>query len=237
MKQEIRCLILVGGLGTRLLNVVDDRPKPMALIDGRPFLDYLLEYLVLNGFYKFSLLVGHKSKFIIEYYKAQKKYKNIDFIVEEFPLGTGGAIKNGIKEYDNEDEFLILNGDTLFTIDFLKFLSETNGLIKLALSTQLDTSRYGTVQCRDGKVTSFVEKSDCHNCGEINGGVVWFKKDAIPLLSKDKFSFEEDVIRPLVKKGLVYGEICFGDFIDIGTPEDYETAKTLIPKWINFNNK
>ena len=95
--KDVDVVILCGGLGKRLRGIIKNRPKPMALINGRSFLDYLIFYLVKFGFRRFILCTGYKKSSIKRYYA--KRYKNFEFVFSEenVPLGTGGAVKNAKK--------------------------------------------------------------------------------------------------------------------------------------------
>ena len=108
MKEAI---ILAGGRGTRLRSVVSDVPKPMATVARRPFLLFLLEYLIDNNISRVILSVGYKHEQIINYFGRRFKNLIIDYAIEESPLGTGGAIRNSLTKIQSS-EVLILNGDT-----------------------------------------------------------------------------------------------------------------------------
>ena len=108
-----QAVILSGGFGTRLSHVVQDVPKPMAPIQDKPFLEYIIENLKKQEFDNFVFLTGYKSEFIEDYFKD---LKNAIFIKEETALGTGGAILHAYKYLNNE--FFVINGDTFFDIDF-----------------------------------------------------------------------------------------------------------------------
>ncbi len=108
-------IILAGGLGIRLKKVVQDLPKPMALIRGRPFLEYQMDFWISQGVTKFILSVGYLKQTIIDHFGDSYLTASIDYIVEDEPLGTGGALllaSQGLKE-----TFLLLNGDTFFEVD------------------------------------------------------------------------------------------------------------------------
>ena len=111
MKEE--AVILAGGFGTRLRDVVADVPKSMAIINGKPFLEYLLGYLHSFGITKAVLSVGYLNEKIISYFGS--RYKNIDlhYSIEEEPLGTGGAVKMAM-DYVTSENVLVLNGGYYF---------------------------------------------------------------------------------------------------------------------------
>ena len=222
-------IVLAGGLGTRLQNVVSDRPKPMALVNDRPFLEYILEFLEAFNIKNVILSVGYKKEYIKSYFGNSYKSLNLYYSEEDEPLGTGGAIKKALKLAKTKN-IIILNGDTYFDINlksFYDFHVEKQSLLTMALKYMKDFDRYGTVNMgEDGKITGFEEKG-AKNIGLINGGIYLINKDLEKDLNNfpDKFSFERDFLEKLVGKKSFYGVPFDGYFIDIGVPEDYEKAK------------
>ena len=153
----MQAVILSGGFGTRLSHIVSDVPKPMAPINNKPFLEYLVETLKKQGVDDFVFLTGYKSEIIEEYFK---NLENAKFIKEETALGTGGAILNAYKYLD--EEFFVVNGDTFFDIDLslLKDFSNDKDC-SIALRYTNNIERYGFVDIDDNyKIISFV---DFHN--------------------------------------------------------------------------
>lgn len=226
----MQVVILAGGMGTRLRSVVSDRPKPMALINDKPFLEYLIRYLKNNGFKDIILSVGYKANMIQDYFQDGKWLGvNIKYSLEEEPLGTGGAIKLAQKMI-HTDNFMVVNGDTFLKIPFNKFIKQHDNLsaiVSMALYYHNDTGRYGTVLMNEyNKIVSFVEKGDNTGPGLINGGVYLLNKDKISVyFNEDSFSLEKDIFPLLIEQAFV-GMPFDSYFIDIGIPEDYERAKT-----------
>jgi len=217
----MEAIVLAGGLGTRLQSVVSDVPKPMAPVEGKPFLAYILSYLKKNGITKVILSVGYKYEIIENYFGNQYNEIELVYSVEDEPLGTGGAIKKALGRVSS-NEVYIINGDTFFDID-LKAL-ELNGKsqISMALKTMYNFDRYGCVEHdTQGNVTNFKEKSFFEK-GDINGGIYLVKRDVLsnfPL--KDKFSFES-FMEENFQKLKITAEVFEDYFIDIGIPQDYE---------------
>lgn len=222
----MQVLILAGGLGTRLRSVVSDRPKPMAEVNGKPFLEYLIRNLVNKGYKEFIIAVGYKKEKIIEYFNDGSDFGcNIKYSIEEEPLGTGGAIANA-KRLINGD-ILVLNGDTFFDIDFKaleKLHKEKQSKYTLALRKVDNVSRYGAVEFdEDDKIIGFSPKGENSESSYINGGIYIVKKEIIDNLEENKFiSLENDIIPNIVNKGNMYGYKSNDYFIDIGIPEDYK---------------
>ncbi|MFZ1530084.1 MAG: nucleotidyltransferase family protein [Ferruginibacter sp.] len=221
-------IILAGGLGTRLRSVVNDVPKCMAPVNGRPFLAYIMSYLQKQGVERFVFSLGFKSEIIVDFLKTQYTGLDIETVTEKEPLGTGGAIKLACDAAKSRD-VLILNGDTLFDID-LQQLSSFHHYKKancsIALKPMREFSRYGSVEI-DGnnRIMAFNEKKFCKE-GLINGGIYALKKRS--LLEKDLpgvFSFEKEFLEKNTGHGL-YAMAFDNYFIDIGIPEDYERAQT-----------
>ncbi|MGZ3723698.1 MAG: nucleotidyltransferase family protein, partial [Bdellovibrionales bacterium] len=227
-----RVLILAGGLGTRLSKVLKDLPKPMAPIAGRPFLEYQIEFLRRQGFRKFTLLTGHLSDSIKNHFGDGKSFGvDIDFSVEHEPLGTGGAIRQAM-EASTDQEFLVLNGDSLFAADLTRFLNFAKPPISIALKYTEDLSRFGSVTIdKEFNVTRFQEKTDSAREGYINAGVYFISRDALTLMPKGKFSFETEVMMPLANQ--LKGIPCGGLFVDIGTPESFIWSQDHLPAWLN----
>ncbi|MEO1212396.1 MAG: nucleotidyltransferase family protein [Bacteroidota bacterium] len=221
-------IVLAGGKGTRLRSVVSDVPKPMADINGRPFLAYLLDDLAEQGVETCILAVGYKREVIFDYFGESYKGMSIKYSIEEEALGTGGAIKLACNLVEGE-EVLAINGDTFFQVDlkkFYAFFTESSATLAMALKEMEDFERYGTVKIGDdGRIMGFEEKKYMPE-GLINGGVYLFRKSL--LLEEElpqKFSFETDILEKFYDEEAFYGTGFDSYFIDIGIPEDYEKSK------------
>lgn len=224
-------IILAGGFGTRLKSLVNDIPKPMAPIKNEPFISYIFKQLHKYKFEKVILAAGYRSEVFLSYFGTS--YKNIELIysVEKEPLGTGGAILKA-SELLSSDCFLVVNGDTLFEVDFekmeQKFMKSKSGLM-VALKPMVNFDRYGAVVTSEEKIISFNEKKFCEE-GLINGGIYMVIKDWLNERAISKvFSFEKDILENLVNKDYITYYISDGYFIDIGIPEDYKRASEELP--------
>ncbi|NQU88407.1 MAG: NTP transferase domain-containing protein [Mariniphaga sp.] len=223
-------IILAGGKGTRLQPLVSDRPKPMALINSKPFLYYLLNHLSKNNFKHIILAVGFKHELIYEFFGNKFKEVKISYAVEKKPLGTGGAILNALKLAQNHCSF-ILNGDTYFPVAFEqmeKLSIEKNSDLILALRELNDVSRYGTISLnKSKKVIDFIEKKGEPSSGFINGGIYYLRNLSLKSLTFPKvFSFENDYLAKHNHSQNFYGEIFKDYFIDIGIPETFKQAQS-----------
>jgi len=218
----MEAIILAGGFGTRLSKVVSDVPKPMAPINERPFLEYLLDDLSDKGINRVILAVGYKKEIIKNHF--QERYKNIEIIYsdEDIPLGTGGAIKKALTLSKTEDIFIV-NGDTFFDVnlkEMYKFHKENNSNLTLAIKEMERFNRYGSLALEGNKIVKFEEKKYIEK-GYINGGIYLLKKNILDIKKEDSFSFEKDILENKELKVEKYGYKSKGYFIDIGIPEDY----------------
>ena len=225
-------LILAGGLGKRLRSVVSDRPKPMAMVRGAPFLEILIDSLAGKGVRQFVLLTGHKGEAIEDHFGAgYRSGIKIVFSHERSPLGTGGAVKNA--EAFATDPSLLVNGDTFFDADLrglLKFHMDTGAEVTLSLFKVEDVSRYGSVVVdRKGMVIGFREKDEnVSEPGLINAGLSLISKRLVSSLPGGSFSMEREIFPSLVGSGKMFGLLQERPFFDIGTPESYEAFKLFM---------
>ncbi len=221
-------IIIAGGLGTRLQNVIHDLPKAMAPVAGRPFLSFVIDSLRTQGIQRFIFSLGYKAEVIEEYLAQHYPTLNYKIVVEDEPLGTGGAIRLAC-EKATEKNVLIANGDTLFRIDVKvleAFHHAHKGECTIALKPMENFDRYGVVAIdNNGIICSFTEKK-YYDDGLINGGVYLlnvakFLEHYFP----EKFSFEKDYLENNAANGKLFGIKQNGYFIDIGVPEDFSKAQ------------
>lgn len=224
----MECIVLAGGLGTRLQSVVADVPKCMAPVNGQPFLHYIFNYLEQQGCTRVILSLGYKHEVVLEWLKTQKRSFSVSYVIENEPLGTGGGIQLALQE-TNEPDVFVLNGDTMFRADLNAlntYHQQKKSDATLALKEMRDFERYGTVHIDDDmRINTFAEKKYCKE-GLINGGIYLLKKEAI--LSKNlaqKFSMEKDYFEAFVQQDKMYGFVSEAYFIDIGIPDDYAQAQ------------
>ena len=221
-------IILAGGLGTRLRDTVPDLPKCMAPVSGKPFLFFVIRYLLSQGIEKFIFSLGYKRELIKEYLNAQYPTLNIQYSIEEEQLGTGGAILQACKKVMGKN-VMVINGDTLYKVnaeELIHFHEQHNADCTLALKPMHNFDRYGVVELNeDLSIKSFQEKK-YYEKGYINGGVYIlnaekFQHEDLPV----KFSFEKDYLETSYSKRKIIGLIQNEYFIDIGIPEDYARAQ------------
>lgn len=224
----MECIILAGGLGTRIRSSIGEMPKCMAPVAGQPFLYYLLQYLAHQGCTKAVLALGYKHEVVTEWIESGVWPFAIEYSIEHEPLGTGGAILQAMHSC-KEDYVAVVNGDTYFPVnqnELLQFGKEKNAACALALKELHNFNRYGLVYTDDsGHIQSFEEKRETEQ-GLINGGVYAINRQAF--LNQNlppKFSFEKDFLEAQVSPGQLYGKAFDDYFLDIGIPEDYNKAQ------------
>jgi D-glycero-alpha-D-manno-heptose 1-phosphate guanylyltransferase len=229
----IEAIILAGGEGTRLRPVVADVPKPMAEVAGRPFLWWLLTRLSRHKVERVILSVWYKAEVIQDYFGNVFNGMEIAYSLESEPLGTGGAIRLAL-EQAGQERVVVLNGDTYTDVNVGQLLArlESSGAdLCIAVVHLADVARYGSVVMDEKKerIIGFDEKRGS-SAGYINAGIYGVRRDIFVKHSvPQKFSFERDF---LTKQIAVLQPIAFRSIqalIDIGVPEDYALAQTLIP--------
>ncbi len=227
-------VILAGGLGSRLKGVVNDRPKPLADVAGRPFLFYLLENLESFGVRDVVLGVGHMAGLIERTVGDAHRSVSVTYSREEVPMGTAGAL--GLAErFIAGSDFFMLNGDSFCDVNLSRLAAahrKAGAVCTMTLTAVEDVSRYGSVTCADdGAVTSFREKGGRVEQGLVNAGVYAFSGSVFDLLPSDgPSSMERDILPRLIGNGL-FGFFHEGRFIDIGTPQSYQEAQDLFAEF------
>lgn len=233
----MEAIILAGGVGSRLKAVVPDVPKPMAPVNGRPFLEYLLDYWAGQGVSRFVLSLGYKRQIIEEYFGARHKGAEVVYAVEEQPRGTGGGLLLALERLRGSDSFLVMNGDTFFEVDLApmrRYHQDRRAEVTIALREVDANSRYASVEIdKDGKITVFDNRARTSGRALINGGVYLAERYAFAGMvpeSNEPVSIENQLYpRMLAASKRMYGFPSSGRFIDIGIPEDYRRATALLP--------
>jgi D-glycero-alpha-D-manno-heptose 1-phosphate guanylyltransferase len=221
-------VILAGGYGNRLRQVVADVPKPMASIGGRPFLEIQLAMLERNGFGHVVLAIGHLGHMIVDHFGNRFGNLELSYTVEKSPLGTGGAMQRALQECRSDRAF-VFNGDTYIEVDFVAadrlWQADHRGVI-IAREVP-DTSRYGRLAVADGWVIGLVEKGSA-GPGLINAGCYVVGRDQMADVDvPPPFSFEMHLAR-LLNVSPFHLFVTDGMFIDIGVPDDYFRAQELL---------
>ena len=220
-------LVLAGGFGTRLQQAVSNVPKPMAPVNGVPLLQLQLDHWINQGQKSFIFLLHHQFEIIVDFLLRRSQYYgnsvNIEWIVEDTPLGTGGSVSNAIAEKKLSGSVLIANADTWLEYglkEMIKVEYPAIGVIKVQ-----DTSRYGSVSLnQDGFVEKFVEKNKdlgTHHSGLINAGLYKLPTSIFNKIGSKTFSLEEQILPQLSELKILKSLLIEGQFFDIGVPKDY----------------
>ncbi len=231
----IPAIILAGGLGTRLRSTVPDVPKPMAPLNGRPFLEHQLDYWIDQGIRHFVLSVGYRHDIIEQHFGKSYRGADIDYAVESEPLGTGGGLLLAAGKIADSGPWLVLNGDTFFEVrlgNLADFHREKQADITLSLFPVDNNTRYTGVEIDDGQRITGLKSVGNGSRQLINGGVYLMEAAALsglPFRPGDKFSLENDLLaQALVSGKRLFGHTVSGRFIDIGVPEDYVRAAGML---------
>ncbi len=229
MVEGVDCIVLAGGLGTRLRDTVPNQPKPLASINGTPFLEILLRQLTASQLVKKTVLaIGYKAEAIVEHFSGTE---GIEFSIEQEPLGTGGAVQLALS-HTISNPVLVINGDSFldFSLEqMLLFHEQKKAGITMAYTHVENADRFGRLEIdsHSQRILSFREKAEGAEPGPINGGVYLIQRNLLidhqqssPFsLEKEFFSYVEEL----------YGFPCSGTFIDIGTRDSYFAAQRLLP--------
>jgi D-glycero-alpha-D-manno-heptose 1-phosphate guanylyltransferase len=227
----MEAVILAGGFGTRLRQVVSDVPKPMASVGGRPFLEILLQNLVYQRFEHVVLSLGFMAEKVSSYFGSNFEGLRIDYTVEDIPLGTGGALRLAMTRCES-DHVHVLNGDTFVDLDFVELERRWIELQALVMVARLvdDTFRFGRLEVRGDRAVGFLEKG-VGGPGLINAGCYVVPSDALNSFPIQRpFSLETDFLVPLAARSGIDVFVSSGRFIDIGVPEDYARAHVMFAR-------
>jgi len=232
--KPLEAMILVGGKGSRLEGLVNDRPKPMAEVAGRPFVEWLVTALKDQGVRRLIFCTGYMSEVIEAHFHDGRQWgMEILYSRDPIPLGTAGAIRYALGLI-RSDRFLVMNGDSYCHVD-IRRLEEVHvahaAYASLWLVSVDDCSRYGSVTIGEGGVVhAFNEKLPEKQGGLISAGVYLFERQIVESIPEGRaVSLETDFFPWLIGNGL-YAVVGEGPFLDIGTPEAYIAAQKCFEK-------
>lgn len=218
-------------MGTRLREVVADRPKVLAEVNGRPFLSFLLDRLADEDFQRVVLCTGHMAQMVHDTFGD--RYRDMDLLYsrEESPLGTGGALRLALPLI-NSDPVLVMNGDSFCDVDlglFARQHAAASTIGSLVLVQVKNIARYGAVDIDEsGRVVSFMEKGSKNGKGVINAGIYLLARKIIETIHPGRtVSLEQEVFPRLIGEGLS-GFLHPSRFIDIGIPSDYHAVSAFL---------
>jgi len=238
--EQITAVVLAGGFGRRIQHLLPDLPKPMAPVNGRPFLEWVVRYLAAQKIRNVILSTGHLAETIKKHFQSQPVNNvRVACVPESKPLGTAGGFLNAIRGATQKPAaWLVLNGDSLAPASLAQMFQlldepEVEGAI---LGVRVaDASRFGTIlQNAAGDLAGFNEKKP--DAGVINAGIYLFRASAIDSFpDKTPLSFETEVFPALIAQGIRL-KVCVTDapFLDIGTPESLPLAEEFIRRNAGF---
>ncbi len=234
----IDAVILAGGLGTRLQTVVSDRPKPLATIQDRPFLDLLVDDLLHQGLRRFVLCISHQREQIVAHFQARRDAEFV-FSEETHPLGTGGAVRHALPLI-RSNPFILLNGDSYCRVDLdalLDFHVTRGAQASMVVTAARGRNDGGNIDlAADGRITAFREKAAVSTGGPalINAGIYVLPRDLPATWNHpDPLSLERDVFPQLAASGKCFGLMVESEVFDIGTPDRYADAQQRLPNTTN----
>lgn len=238
----MKVIILCGGFGSRLSSIISDRPKSLAPIAGKPFLEHIINWLTKYGYHDLIFSVHHKASQIQEFIQDGSKFNvKAQFCLEKIPQGTGGAIKFAASKLTSKDEqALVINGDTFFDINldnFLEFHNKNKSFATIALSHVLDVSSYGEINLdAQKKIISFTQNPATNShprAGLVNGGVYMLSRSAIAKITQltPPFSIERDFFAKSISIEPVYGYASDTTHYDIGTPTGFRKTDSFLNRF------
>lgn len=238
MPDVTSAIILAGGLGTRLRSAVPDLPKPMAAINGRPFLEHQIDYWIGQGIMEFTISVGHLRESIQNHFGQDYRGAALRYAIENEPLGTGGGLLLAAAGVPQDRPVLVLNGDTFFEVvlaDLIRFHHQHRADWTISLFRTNESDRYmGLRVSKDGRIESLRSGAAANPDLLANGGVYLVEPSVLAdsgFAAGSKASLEDDILAVLLAKNArLHGLECAGRFIDIGIPKDYFRAADILPK-------
>jgi D-glycero-alpha-D-manno-heptose 1-phosphate guanylyltransferase len=225
-------VILAGGMGTRIRHLLDGRPKPLAPVNGRPFLEWVIRYLARQGIRDIIVSAGYRADLIAAFCDAfSMRDIRLRCVAETTPQGTAGGFLEAIA-HDDGPSWLVCNGDSLVFADLPAFIAELENAASdgalVALQVE-DASRYGNLRADEhSNLVAFSEKSS--SSGLINAGIYLLRARLLAHFpSKRPLSFETEVFPELLRAGAkIRLHTVAAPFIDIGTEASLREAETFI---------
>jgi dTDP-glucose pyrophosphorylase len=219
-------VIMAGGFGKRLKPYTDSVPKPMVHIDGKPILEHIIDNAKLYGFHKFTICIFHLGEIIKDYFDNGSNHNiQIDYIEENEPLGTGGALS--LIDEVNEP-FIVTNGDVITDIEYSKLLryhKKNKAVATMAVKRHEIKNPFGVVNLNsNGSIVGFDEKPSY--VSYVNAGVYAFNPEVLDLLNKNEHINTPDIFLRLISQNFkVIAFPVHEQWVDIGTPEVLKAIK------------
>lgn len=233
----LKALILAGGFGTRLRPLSCTRPKTLFPVVNKPLLQWIFERLAKSNIEEAILAVNQQTEFYIRQKRIPRYGLKVKYSRDppRTPLGTAGPIKKAEKLLGHDEPFLVLNGDIFDDLSYREMIEnhhEEKAVATIALYEVEDPSRYGVVEmAEDNQIRRFIEKPAKGNAPTnlINAGIYVLSPSIFEYIAKGKaVSMEREVFPKLAEKGLLFGHVVHGLWIDIGKPEEYLQTNRLL---------
>jgi D,D-heptose 1,7-bisphosphate phosphatase len=238
---------MAGGKGTRVFSIASDLPKPMIPICGKPVLEHQIDCLKRNGLTEIILVIGHLGEHIKNYFGNGERFGcNITYYTEMEPLGTAGALYK-LKNLSND--FILLNGDIIFDIDFsrmINFHREKNAHVTIAVHPNSHPYDSAVIFTNNSnQVTRWLNKEDerTYYKNQVNAGIHIMTTEFLKNCpqSKEKIDLDRDILKPLISGGKIFAYSTPEYIKDMGTPERYVQVKADIESGIvrqkNLSNR
>ncbi len=231
----MKAVVMAGGEGSRLRPLTLERPKPMLPVVNRPVLGHILYLLKQHGIKDVVITVQYLAAQIQDAFGDGKALgMNIEYVVEEIPLGTAGSVRHACHLLDADEPFLVISGDALtdFNLtDLIAFHRDNRALITIALYRASDPLDYGVINVdRTGRVTQFLEKPSWREVTSdtVNTGIYVVEPETVDAIAADHATdWSQEVFPALLAQGRpIYGYIAKGYWCDIGTLAEYRRANT-----------
>ncbi len=229
----MKAVILAGGFGKRLRPLTADKPKPLVELCGKPIIEFQIEYLKKFGVNDIIVLAGYKWEKLIERLGSGRRLGvNIAYVVEDEPLGTGGALRHARSVLEREEAFIVMNGDIVTNIDVLrlynKVVSRDDVYAGVALVPM--KSPYGVVKIQGDRVVEFIEKPLLREY-LINAGIYVLKPIALDYMP-EKGDLEKTAFPRLAREGRMVAEVYPDAFWkSIDTVKDLEEAEEMLKQY------
>jgi D-glycero-alpha-D-manno-heptose 1-phosphate guanylyltransferase len=239
VKRPTELLVLAGGFGVRLRATIPDVPKPLAPVNGRPFLSYLVQNWIAQGIRSFTFLLHHQAPLIEAFLQEEQsagpfKECRVRVVREPRPLNTGGAIAHAVRTQGISESFLVGNADTWLESGIQAIAGATPPAVGVVIVP--DCNRYGAVQIEGDEVLAFTEKQNSMGTGLINAGLYHLHSELFADWNTEPFSLESNLFPRLAAARQLRAVPVQSEFLDIGIPQDYfrfcrwiETNKVAAP--------
>lgn len=223
-------VIMAGGRGQRLMPLTADTPKPMLPVEGKPILEHIINKAKASGFKRICISVNYLADHITDYFGNGKRFGvEIEYLKEDFPLGTAGALQLLPQEITGS-RIVVINGDILTDVcygELLRFSKATNSDGVMAVRIQEWTNPFGVVKTEGSRLVELQEKPT--NRYQVNAGIYVLGEKVLKLLNKDEYCDMTVLFERSIESGLEMNVFALHEsWIDVGNPNDYSRIASVI---------